>query len=106
MVFTMLLPCASFIIVISGGLCCSYNVFVNKECCKQIGEALKQNLINNVPMFCVCYQVNWQSVEAVGDESSYVTAISNHIKGAVPLIRDYLSSARKYFTQFCIKFVK
>ncbi|KAK2558268.1 Vacuolar protein sorting-associated protein 53-like protein [Acropora cervicornis] len=50
-------------------------------------------------------QVNWQSVEAVGDESSYVTAITNHIKGAVPLIRDYLSSARKYFTQFCVKFV-
>lgn len=50
-------------------------------------------------------KVNWQSVEAVGDESSYVTAITNHIKGAVPLIRDYLSSARKYFTQFCVKFV-
>ena len=57
-------------------------------------------------MFCIHYQVNWQSVEAVGDESSYVTAITNHIKGAVPLIRDYLSSARKYFTQFCVKFVK
>lgn len=50
-------------------------------------------------------KVNWQSVEAVGDESSYVTAITNHIKETVPLIRDYLSSARKYFTQFCVKFV-
>lgn len=50
-------------------------------------------------------KVNWQSVEAVGDESSYVTAISNHLKEAVPLLRDYLSSARKYFTQFCVKFV-
>lgn len=68
--------------------------------------ALKLNLINDSAMFCVHYQVNWQSVEAVGDESSYVTAITNHIKGAVPLIRDYLSSARKYFTQFCVKFVK
>lgn len=50
-------------------------------------------------------KVNWQSVEAVGDESSYVTAITNHIKEAIPLLRDYLSSARKYFTQFCVKFV-
>ena len=57
-------------------------------------------------IMCNCLQVNWQSVEAVGDESSYVTAISNHLKEAVPLIRDYLSSARKYFTQFCVKFVK
>ena len=57
-------------------------------------------------MSIISFQVNWQSVEAVGDESSYVTAITNHIKEAVPLVRDYLSSARKYFTQFCVKFVK
>ncbi|KAK3728895.1 hypothetical protein QZH41_010187, partial [Actinostola sp. cb2023] len=49
-------------------------------------------------------KVHWQAVEAVGDESTYVTAISNHLKNTIPLIRDYLSSARKYFTQFCVKF--
>ncbi|EDO37778.1 predicted protein [Nematostella vectensis] len=49
-------------------------------------------------------KVHWQSVEAVGDESAYVTAISNHLKDTVPLLRDFLCSARKYFTQFCVKF--
>ena len=62
--------------------------------------------IMELPCPLFSFQVNWQSVEAVGDESSYVTAITNHIKEAVPLVRDYLSSARKYFTQFCVKFVK
>lgn len=46
----------------------------------------------------------WQTVEAVGDQSSYVTAITGHLKQNLPVIRDNLASSRKYFTQFCIKF--
>ncbi len=41
----------------------------------------------------------------VGDQSSYVTAVINHIKNFVPLVRDNLANSRKYFTQFCSKFV-
>lgn len=51
-------------------------------------------------------QMPWQSVEHVGDQSPYVTSIIMHIKQNVPIIRDNLSSTRKYFTQFCIKFTK
>lgn len=69
-----------------------------------IGHVVGRKLTRQFFFFYL--KVNWQSVEAVGDESSYVTAISNHLKEAVPLLRDYLSSARKYFTQFCVKFVK
>jgi vacuolar protein sorting-associated protein 53 len=48
----------------------------------------------------------WQNYEVVGDQSSYINSISNHIKTLVPLIRDNLANSRKYFTQFCVKFVK
>ncbi len=41
----------------------------------------------------------------VGDQSSYVTAIVNHIKLFIPLVRDNLANSRKYFTQLCLKFV-
>jgi len=41
----------------------------------------------------------------MGDTSNYVNAINTHIKTNVPIIRDCLASARKYFTQFCVKFV-
>lgn len=51
-------------------------------------------------------QMPWQSVEHVGDQSPYVTSIIMHIKQNVPIIRDNLASTRKYFTQFCIKFIK
>ncbi len=46
----------------------------------------------------------WQTVEAVGDQSGYVSAIIGHLKQNLPVIRDNLFSSRKYFTQFCIKF--
>lgn len=49
-------------------------------------------------------QVQWQNVDTVGDQSSYITAITTHLKTNVPIIRDNLSQSRKYFTQFCIKF--
>ncbi|KAK6623010.1 hypothetical protein RUM43_008862 [Polyplax serrata] len=52
----------------------------------------------------VMTKMNWQSVENVGDQSPYVSAISNHLKVTVPFIRGQLASSRKYFTQFCVKF--
>lgn len=50
--------------------------------------------------------MNWQGIESVGDQSAYVTAISNHLKCTIPFIRDQLSSSTKYFTQFCVKFAR
>lgn len=54
----------------------------------------------------VYFQVHWQNIEAVGDQSGYVTAIASHLQTTVPVVRDYLTSVRKYFTQFCVKFAK
>ncbi|XP_038059447.1 vacuolar protein sorting-associated protein 53 homolog isoform X1 [Patiria miniata] len=56
------------------------------------------------PALTAMNKVNWAAIETVGDQSSYVTAITTHIKQTLPTIRDNLASARKYFTQFCIKF--
>lgn len=50
-------------------------------------------------------QIQWQNVDTVGDQSPYITAITTHFKTTIPIIRDNLSQSRKYFTQFCIKFV-
>ena len=56
------------------------------------------------PALAAMSKISWTSVEHVGDQSPYVTAITSHIKQSVPIIRGNLSSTRKYFTQFCIKF--
>lgn len=58
------------------------------------------------PALTAMTKLPWQTFEVVGDQSSYVSAIINHIKTIVPLIRNNLSNSRKYFTQFCVKFVK
>lgn len=44
-------------------------------------------------------------MDTVGDQSPYITAITGHLKSTVPTIRDNLAHSRKYFTQFCVKFV-
>lgn len=49
-------------------------------------------------------QIQWQNIDAVGDQSPYITSITNNLKTTVPIIRDNLAHSRKYFTQFCIKF--
>jgi hypothetical protein len=46
----------------------------------------------------------WSTVEAVGDQSQYVSQIVGHLRSTIPLIRDNLSSVRKYFINFCHKF--
>lgn len=57
------------------------------------------------PALTAMGKIQWASVETVGDQSSYVTAITSHLRQTLPLLRDHLSSSRKYFTQFCVKFV-
>lgn len=68
-----------------------------------------QLLVQDLELACepgltAMVKTNWSSVESVGDQSGYVTAITSHLKQSVPLIRTNLSSSRKYFTQFCVKF--
>jgi len=46
---------------------------------------------------------SWSNIEAVGDESVYVSSIRKHLRASVPLIRDYFSDRRKYFAHFCLK---
>jgi len=69
-------------------------------------QLLEQNLeaACDAPLTAMS-KISWTSVEHVGDQSPYVTAITSHIKQMVPHVRASLADARKYFTQFCIKFV-
>lgn len=69
-------------------------------------QLLVQDLENSCePALLAMSKISWQNISVVGDQSSYVTAIINHIKNFVPLVRDNLANSRKYFTQFCSKFV-
>lgn len=64
-----------------------------------------QDLENSCePALTAMSKISWHNFSAVGDQSSYVTAIINHLKNFVPLVRDNLANSRKYFTQFCSKF--
>ncbi|XP_044738076.1 vacuolar protein sorting-associated protein 53 homolog [Chrysoperla carnea] len=56
------------------------------------------------PALIAMIKIQWQNIECVGDQSTYVNAITSHLKQTIPILRDNLSSSRKYFTQFCIKF--
>ena len=69
-------------------------------------QLLVQDLENSCePALVAMSKLNWLAFDSVRDTSNYVNAIHGHIKNNVPLIRDCLASARKYFTQFCVKFV-
>ncbi|XP_055339700.1 vacuolar protein sorting-associated protein 53 homolog [Paramacrobiotus metropolitanus] len=68
-----------------------------------------QLLVNDLEAACepalvAMIKKQWQSVEVVGDQSGFVTAVVSHLRTTLPVLRSYLSSSRKYFTQFCIKF--
>ena len=39
-----------------------------------------------------------------GDHSQYVTTIKRHLAGTVPVLRENLTSCRKYFINFCNRF--
>ncbi|XP_050309102.1 vacuolar protein sorting-associated protein 53 homolog isoform X2 [Anthonomus grandis grandis] len=56
------------------------------------------------PSLTAMSKIQWQNIEAVGDQSSYITTMTSHLKATVPVIRDNLAHSRKYYTQFCIKF--
>lgn len=57
--------------------------------------------------FChiLLFQILWQNIQNVGDQSAFVNSITANFKTTIPTIRDNLSSSRKYYTQFCHKFV-
>jgi len=95
---------------------------IDSELNEQIDMNLQQDLFHSVisnsiqllvqdlenacdPALSAMIKINWQNIESVGDQSGYVTAILSHLRAIVPIIRDNLYSSRKYFTQFCIKFV-
>ncbi|KAG8300721.1 Vacuolar protein sorting-associated protein 53 [Homalodisca vitripennis] len=68
-----------------------------------------QLLVQDLEMACepalsAMSKIQWQTKESVGDQSAYVTAITSHLKASIPFIKDSLSSSRKYFTQFCVRF--
>ena len=66
---------------------------------------VRELAVNCEPALTAMAKMSWSTVETVGDQSAYVTALANHVKQAIPLIRDNLVNSRKYFTQFCVKFV-
>lgn len=44
-------------------------------------------------------------VSTVGDQSAYVSQLAATLRHTVPHVRDHLAASRKYYTQFCLKFV-
>lgn len=69
-----------------------------------------QLLVQDVENLCdssltVMTKIQWQSISNVGDQSPYVNSIISHFKQTIPTIRDNLASSRKYYTQFCHKFI-
>ncbi|ESO97342.1 hypothetical protein LOTGIDRAFT_214182 [Lottia gigantea] len=56
------------------------------------------------PALSAMTKMPWSTIEAVGDQSGYITAITSHLKQNIPIIRDNLAASRKYFTQFSLKF--
>ncbi|XP_060068692.1 vacuolar protein sorting-associated protein 53 homolog [Ylistrum balloti] len=94
---------------------------VDKELSLQIDLNPEQDTFHNVISSCIqllvqdleiacepalvaMSKMSWSTIEAVGDQSGYVTALTSHLKQNLPIIRDNLASSRKYFTQFCLKF--
>jgi len=57
------------------------------------------------PALQAMVRVAWAAVEQVGDQSHYVSQLSSAVRATVPRLRDCLQTSRKYFTQFCLKFV-
>ena len=51
-------------------------------------------------------QIPWQNVDSVGDSSPYVSTIAAYIRNTIPLLRETMASARKYFVNLCHKFAK
>lgn len=56
------------------------------------------------PQLSAMSRLPWNNLVQVGDQSVYVTAIVNHLRTQMPLIRDTLYTVRPAFTQICTKF--
>lgn len=57
------------------------------------------------PALIVMNKIQWHQINNVGDQSPFVNSIISHFKSTVPIIRENLATSRKYYTQFCHKFV-
>jgi len=58
------------------------------------------------PGLAIMAKTKWETVEEVGDTSAYVSQIGKHIMQFVPFVRSSMDQkSRKYFTNFCMKFV-
>eukprot|EP00041_Stephanoeca_diplocostata_P000373 m.14441 g.14441 ORF g.14441 m.14441 type:complete len:903 (-) comp10450_c0_seq1:269-2977(-) len=57
------------------------------------------------PSLVTMSKVKWESIVEVGDTSYYVTQMGKNVATMVPFVRSSFSSDRKYFTNFCMKFV-
>lgn len=69
-------------------------------------QILVQDLENACePALTAMSKIQWQSIDTVGDQSPYISSICNHLKNNVPTLRENLSQSRKYFVQFCLRFV-
>lgn len=69
-----------------------------------------QLLVQDVENLCessltVMTKMQWQTISSVGDQSPYINSIISHFRQTIPTIRDNLASSRKYYTQFCHKFI-
>lgn len=69
-----------------------------------------QILVHDLELRCetglmVMSKVLWQNISQVGDQSEFVNLIVKDFRHFIPIIRDNLASSRKYYTQFCLKFI-
>ncbi|XP_055372308.1 vacuolar protein sorting-associated protein 53 homolog [Condylostylus longicornis] len=69
-------------------------------------QLMVQDLENGCePALTIMSKIQWQNITNVGDQSSFVNSMNQNFKQTIPIIRDNLSSSRKYYTQFCHKFI-
>ncbi|KAF7990155.1 hypothetical protein HCN44_009890 [Aphidius gifuensis] len=95
---------------------------IDKLYAEKINLTQEQDLFHNVISNCIqllvqdiesacesaliaMIKIQWSTIEGVGDQSHYVNTIISQLRQTIPVIRDRLSSCRKYFTQLCVKFV-
>lgn len=57
------------------------------------------------PGFSTMIKTQWSSVKTPVGHSSFVDDITNSLQTQIPIIRNHLKDGRKYFVQFCNKFI-
>jgi vacuolar protein sorting-associated protein 53 len=81
-----------------------------KDLCHRIISNCIQLLVQDLENGCdsalsVMSKIQWHSIQNVGDQSPFVNTIISNFKQTIPVLRDNLATSRKYYTQFCHKFV-